>query len=107
MCVFLPVVASAIISQTLTLFLINSFSDVLTLTNICKNVRKTRVFKKGERISCGHQHSYRHNTTPLYLIQTFIMAKEVGFCRLNLFTEVAATVRVIKGVTMKDHFYYF
>ena len=48
-----------------------------------------------------------HTTTPLYFIQTFIMAKEVGFCRLNLFTEVAATVRVIKGVTMKDHFYYF
>ena len=67
---------------------------------------KLEFLKKGERISCGHQHSYRHNTTPLYFIQTFIMAKEVGFCRLNLFTEVAATVRVIKGVTMKDHSYY-
>ena len=76
--VFLPVVASAIISQTLTLFFINSFSDVLTLTNICKNVRKTRVFKKGERISCGHQHSHRHNTTPLHFVQNF-------YCRRSRF----------------------
>ena len=47
-------------------------------TNICKNVRKTRVFKKGERISCGHQHSHRHNTTPLYFVQNF-------YCRRSRF----------------------
>ena len=35
------------------------------------------------------------------LYKTFIV-EEVGFCRLKLFTEVAATVRVIKGVTMKE-----
>ena len=40
--------------------------------------------------------------TPLLSILFKTFTEEVGFCRLNIFTEVAATVRVIKGVTMKE-----
>ena len=63
-------------------------------------MRKTRVFKK---VRESHVDINTHTViTPLLSILFKTFTEEVGFCRLNIFTEVAATVRVIKGVTMKE-----
>ena len=91
---------------SLSLVWINNLSDVLTQLIFVKMCAKLEFLKK---VRESHVDINTHTVIiPLLsiLYKTFIV-KEVGFCRLKLFTEVAATVRVIKGVTMKESILWF